>query len=73
MSVSYIKEIYGKPDVQDDLNLDAIELFSRNITYNFKKFNGRTMTSNDVKKLVNFFKEKLYHYNDIDIEWDQTS
>ena len=73
MSVSCIKEIYGKEEIQSDLTLDSLVLFAKNITNNYFNFNKRTITKDDIDKLVDFFGNELYKYNEIEIEWDQTS
>mgnify|MGYP000035210240 CR=1 FL=1 len=70
--ITHIKPFYKPAYAQADLREDGINLFTNNMTANFKTYEKRFMTKKEIDKLTRLFYNKLIEAN-INEEWNQTS
>ena len=72
MIAGYIKPEYKLPEAQEDLRHDAVVLMSMNMSSNFRRFNKRCMTREEIENKLDLFRKVMYSENEIE-EWNQTS
>jgi hypothetical protein len=71
--IKYIKDYYMPEEIQHNLTLDSITIFAYNITGTKMMKSGDVLTESELREYVNHFRDELIKFNDLDIEWNQTS
>jgi hypothetical protein len=67
--IKFIKPSYSNKNIRKDLMDDALQIFARNYASTL----GKPLNKKDVKDILLKFKQYLYEFNDLDIDFDLTS
>lgn len=67
--IEFIKKSYKHKEIRNDLMKDAITIFAKNYAPTL----GRKLTKSDVDEILSDLKKDLYEFNDLDVEFNQTS